>query len=255
VVVLATCALEHEAPDAGRDLVALLDRAGVGCELAEVGCCGAPWLHAGDLDRFRRAATATVRSLAGDARPVLVADPVCRAVLARSYPDHVAHDDGRAAADVAVRVADPASVVGDLVRDGRLPVPDPAPGVATRVVHVAEHAADPGGSTRPIVELLERIGVAVDVVERAVGAGVTWGWRRGHHDEAERLVGRAAREATDAVADAAGGSALVTADDARVAHALSAHVGHRPSHPLSVVARRLGVVSDRDPGPSASDAG
>ena len=52
-------------------------------------CCGAPWLHAGDVDRFRAAARRNVAALAESVRAgrdVVVAQPTCSYVIRRDYP-------------------------------------------------------------------------------------------------------------------------------------------------------------------------
>src|SRR5690606_29795647 len=46
VAVFSTCIVEYQAPEIGRDLVAVCERNGIECSLPEGQvCCGAPWLH------------------------------------------------------------------------------------------------------------------------------------------------------------------------------------------------------------------
>ncbi len=63
VVVFPTCIVEYQAPEVGRDLVRVYEHNGIACDVpgGQV-CCGAPWLHGGDVDNFRR-------QVAGDCHP------------------------------------------------------------------------------------------------------------------------------------------------------------------------------------------
>src|SRR5690606_19609086 len=57
-------------------------------------CCGAPWLHSGDVARFAKIVNGNVRTLARevragdvDSRPeIVVPEPACSYVLQQDYP-------------------------------------------------------------------------------------------------------------------------------------------------------------------------
>ena len=62
VAVFPTCLVEYQNPAIGQDLVKVYERNGIECSLPEgVGCCGAPWLHSGDVDHFTKAAVKNVK--------------------------------------------------------------------------------------------------------------------------------------------------------------------------------------------------
>jgi glycerol-3-phosphate dehydrogenase subunit C len=61
--IFPTCLVEYQRPGIGQDLVKVYERNGVACSLAEgAGCCGAPFLHAGDFDSFLPRARANVEA-------------------------------------------------------------------------------------------------------------------------------------------------------------------------------------------------
>ena len=71
VAVFPTCLVEYQNPAIGHDLVKVYERNGISCELAGgSGCCGAPWLHSGDFDSFKKQAAKNVARLADDVVPV-----------------------------------------------------------------------------------------------------------------------------------------------------------------------------------------
>ena len=96
VTVFPACRIEYHEPHIGIDLVEHLDAGGIGCAISDAGCCGAPWLIAGDLDRFARVAARNVRTLAREARhgtDIVVPDPTCHYVIRTAYVDHVGGPD------------------------------------------------------------------------------------------------------------------------------------------------------------------
>ena len=52
VSVFPTCVVEYHEPSIGRALVAVYERNDIACSLTTAGCCGRPWLQAGDIEQF-----------------------------------------------------------------------------------------------------------------------------------------------------------------------------------------------------------
>ena len=97
-----TCLVEYRDTSLGRELVVELEANGVACTLTGARCCGAPWLHAGDIVRFTKVARKNVRTLAAEVREgrdLVVAQPKCRHVLRDDYPDYVEGPDAELVAD------------------------------------------------------------------------------------------------------------------------------------------------------------
>ena len=69
VAVFPTCLVEYQQPAIGHDLVKVYERNGIECSLADgAGCCGAPWLHSGDVEQFTKVAEKNVKALADAVR-------------------------------------------------------------------------------------------------------------------------------------------------------------------------------------------
>jgi glycerol-3-phosphate dehydrogenase subunit C len=104
VVVLACCSVELGHDQAAFDAVGQLARRQIGCVPSAAGCCGAPWLRAGDLAGFRRRAERAVATLAAEGGPddaIVVFDRVCASLIRHQYPRHV---PGEVSTSVALRV-------------------------------------------------------------------------------------------------------------------------------------------------------
>ncbi|NBV03750.1 MAG: Fe-S oxidoreductase, partial [Acidimicrobiia bacterium] len=68
VTVFPTCLVEYQETSIGKDLVKVYERNGIECSITEAGCCGAPWLHSGDLKQFTKIAEKNVKTLADEVR-------------------------------------------------------------------------------------------------------------------------------------------------------------------------------------------
>ena len=107
VTLFPTCLVEYQETQIGKDLVKVYERNGIECSNTEASCCGAPWLHSGDVDQFTKIAKKNVKTLAKEIRAgtdVVVPQPTCGYVLKKDYVDYVG---GRDAELVALEV-DPA---------------------------------------------------------------------------------------------------------------------------------------------------
>ncbi len=257
VAVFPTCFVEYMEPAIGRDLVAVYEHNGIECSLPEgTRCCGAPWLHSGNVKAFVEAAERNVTSLAGEVRAgreVIVAQPTCAYVVRKDYPDYLAGgplaDDARL---VAEHTADPAEHLMALHRrDGgglvtefpgyeRGEVPD------TVTYHVACHlqAQSIGLKSR---DLLKVAGIKATLVQRCSGIDGTWGYRTENYDLAKQV----ARPMGRAIAEA--GNEVVCGDCHLANGSIEEETGTRPLHPMQLMARAYGLA---DPDADAdADAG
>jgi glycerol-3-phosphate dehydrogenase subunit C len=118
IVVFPTCLVEYRETEVGKDLVVSLDDAGWTCTVGSTRCCGAPWLHQGDVERFEVAAQRTVAALApaaGRGERIVVAQPACAAVIRHEYVAYLPDDLQASAMLVAQHVVGP----GDVLDRGR----------------------------------------------------------------------------------------------------------------------------------------
>lgn len=185
VTVFPTCLVEYRRPQIGHALIDLYARNGIACEVAGVGCCGAPWLTAGDSKRFARRAARNVATLAAAIRAgtdVVVAQPNCHAVITTDYLDHVAGADAEL---VAARTFDAVAYLADHLADHSADQQPTelslgtgyASGMPAVVVH---HESCPGvgdGTPSASRALLELTGATVAEVRRCTGVDSRWGWR------------------------------------------------------------------------------
>ncbi len=244
VAVFATCFVEYMDPGVGRDLVGVLERNRVDCSLPEgARCCGAPWLHSGDVEAFERAARHNVAVLAPQVRAgraVVVPQPTCAYVVKRDYPLYL----GTAEADlVAERTFDPAEYLLALHRGDGPGLDLEFPGVATGAVpervtyHVPCHlqAQNIGLKSR---DLLKLAGIACDLVQRCSGIDGTWGYRADNFELARQVAAPLAREVR------AAGNEVVCGDCTLANGAIYQETGQRPLHPISLVARAYGIPEE-----------
>jgi Fe-S oxidoreductase len=238
VTVFPTCLVEYQATAIGKDLVRVYERNGIECSLTRAGCCGAPWLHAGDVARFTKLAKQNVKALAaevrgGGGRDIVVPQPTCGYVLKQDYLDYVGGPDAELVAGhtydaseylIKLHTADATELDTNFTGT----VPD------SITYHAACHLrAQNVGLTSG--DLLRLTGAKVTTVERCSGVDGMWGLRAGNEQFSLPLAHHLAEQI-----DAAGGS--VVAGDCNLANtAIAEQTGSAPAHPISLVARAYGI--------------
>lgn len=257
VVVFPSCRVEYHDVQVGKDLVEVFEHNGIACSITRAGCCGAPWLHGGDVARFVAAANANVRTLAAEIRAggeaVVVPEPTCGYALRREYvvycdPDHradaelvAAHTHAPAEHLMQVHAAGSQGTEGDAGTG--------AAGLRTDFVgevpaHITYHAPchlraqDVGLAS---CDLLELTGARVEVVRQCAATEGTWGLRAGNEHLAIPIAARLA----DRIARAGAGThGVVAGDCSRANAAITEQTGVAPVHPLSLLARAYGLPAE-----------
>jgi glycerol-3-phosphate dehydrogenase subunit C len=234
VTVFPSCLVEYQATSVGADLVQVYERNGVECAVTAAGCCGAPWLHAGDIERFGKVARRNVAVLAAEVRAgtdIVVPEPGCLAVIRNDSPDHVGGDDARLVAEHAF---DASEYLARLHEEA--PLDTDFPGETPR--HVTYHLANELralGVGVPGRTLLELTGARVTTVEQRAGIGGLWSLRAANDAASLPIVEQSGEQI-----DAAGGD--VVAGDPVLVNALIVERTARPaSHPLQILARAYGI--------------
>ena len=256
VGVFPTCLVEYQNPAIGQDLVKVYERNGVSCELAEgAGCCGAPWLHSGDFDSFRKQAAKNVAKLADvvrSGRDIVVPQPTCGYVLKRDYPEYLKTPDAELvgshtydAAEYLWRLhkGENTSLDTDFAGD----VPEAA------AYHVPCHlqAQNVGLRSRDLMKLT---GTKVSVIQKCSGIDGMWGLRAENY-ELSRKVAQPLKAAVEKA------DAPVVAGDCHLANgAILQETGITPVHPLQFLARAYGIPAEEaggssTPGGTAADRG
>ncbi|HET9072436.1 MAG TPA: heterodisulfide reductase-related iron-sulfur binding cluster [Acidimicrobiales bacterium] len=238
--IFPTCLVEYQAPGVGQDLVKVYERNGVSCSLVDgAGCCGAPFLHAGDFDGFLAQARRNVPALAAAVRAgrdIVVPQPTCGYVLKRDYPEYVDTADARLvgehtfdASEYLWRLHKGEGTQLDTGFAGQVP--------ATTAYHVPCHlqAQNIGLRSR---DLLKLTGTKVTVVNKCSGIDGMWGLRADNYELSRKVAQplKAALEKADAE---------VVAGDCHLANgAIVQETGRAPRHPLQQLARAYGIEEE-----------
>lgn len=237
VAVFPTCLVEYQDPGIGQDLIKVYERNGIECSLAgEVSCCGAPFLHSGDVDKFTKLAKKNVKMLADEVRAgneIVVPQPTCGYVLKKDYVDYVGGADATLvsentydAAEYLIRLHKTDGKSLDLNFTGEIP--------ETITYHTPCHlrAQNIGLKSRDLMKLT---GAKVKLVQQCSGIDGMWGLRAENAHLSIPIAEKLGRMINDAQGD-------VVAGDCHLANtAINEQTGKQAFHPLQVVARAYGI--------------
>jgi Fe-S oxidoreductase len=102
VILFSTCFVEYSEAETAIAAVQVLEHNGIRVEAGYDACCGAPFLHGGDLASARRNAEKVVAGLAPrirDGLQVIVPGPTCSYQLKKEFPEMLDSEDARLVAD------------------------------------------------------------------------------------------------------------------------------------------------------------
>jgi glycerol-3-phosphate dehydrogenase subunit C len=241
VALFQTCMVEYQAPDIGKDLVKVYERNGIGCSLPDgTACCGAPFLHAGDFDNFKKVAEKNVKALAAEVRKgrdIVVPQPTCGYVLKKDYFDHVGDtDDTRLvkehtfdAAEYLMKVHKAEGTELDTEFTGAVP--------ETITYHVPCHlqAQNIGLKSRDLMKLT---GAKIQIAAQCSGIDGTWGYRAENQELQQKQI-----QPLKATIEKQAAECVV--GDCHLANgAIAEETGRTPLHPFQVVARAYGIPEE-----------
>ncbi len=233
VIVFADCFIEHQEPHIGEALLLLLRAAGHTPRVVSAGCCGRTMLSVGMIDKARRAARATARSLAPPARaglPIVFIEPSCQAMVCDDW-ERLLPGDGDAAV-VAAAARSALGFVADDAAAGRLHF---APG-GYAVVHPHCHERAVFGAD----DTLRALGCVPGLELTALDAGCcgmsgVFGYRKERYELSVQVAERALLPALRAAGP--GAAVLATGTSCR---SQIGDLGPRAArHPLELLAERL----------------
>jgi glycerol-3-phosphate dehydrogenase subunit C len=220
VTVFPTCVVEYREPHIGNDLVKVYEHNGIGCTTTAAGCCGAPWLDAGDIEQFTKVARRNVAALADEVRAgteIVVPQPICSYVLKHEYARYV---EGSDAELVAAHTFDAAEYLMNVHADDhtRLDTEFRGDVPATVTYRWPSHLRAQGiGPTSQA--LMELTGAEVTLVEPCP-----------------------ATEPLDSITSS--GNEVVAGDCHRANTAFAERTGRHVVHPIQVVARAYGLPEE-----------
>ena len=240
VTVFPTCLVEYQETDIGKDLVKVYERNGIECAISDAGCCGAPWLHSGDLDQFTKVATKNVKKLAKEVRAgtdIVVPQPTCGYILKKDYVDYVGGPDAKLVADHTYDAAEYLMKVhkdDDTLLDTHFE--GEVPGKVTYHAPCHLRAQNIGFKSRDLMKLT---GAKVKIVQQCSGIDGMWGLRAGNEwisvPIAEKLAGMIRKADGD----------VVTGDCHLANTAIVEQTGEAATHPIQLLARAYGIPEEK----------
>lgn len=240
VALFSTCLVEYQDPEIGKDLVKVYEHNGIACSLPEgQRCCGAPWLHSGEVDRFVEQGRKNVRVLAEAVKAghdIVVPQPTCGYVLKKDYVDYIGGPDAEL---VAEHTYDAAEYLWKVHKGEDTAIDTEFTGEVPEAVtyHAPCHlrAQNIGYRSR---DLLKLTGTKVTLVAECSAIDGTWGYREQNYEISRKV----AKKMADAI-EAAGND--VVAGDCHLANGgIVQETGKQPVHPLQVLARAYGIPAD-----------
>jgi Fe-S oxidoreductase len=240
VALFSTCIVEYQEPAIGQDLVKVCERNGIECSLPEGQvCCGAPWLHAGDVDHFVAQGRKNVRILADAVRAgndIIVPQPTCGYVLKYDYKDYIGGPDAEL---VAEHTYDAAEYLWKVHKGEDTSLDTDFPGEVHEQVtyHAPCHlrAQNIGLRSRDLIKLT---GAKVKVVAECSAIDGTWGYKEQNYDMSRQV----AKKMADAIEKADGD---VVAGDCHLANGgIVQETGKHPVHPIQLFARAYGIEEE-----------
>jgi Fe-S oxidoreductase len=237
VALFSTCLVEYQDPSIGKDLVKVYEHNGIECSLPEGQvCCGAPWLHAGDVDSFRRQARKNVKVLAAAVRAghdIVVPQPTCSYVLKQDYKDYIGSSDADLVANHTYDAAEYLMKVHK-AEGTQLNTEFPG-GVPDEVTYHAPchlRAQNIGLKSR---DLLKLTGTKVTVVAECSGIDGTWGYRAENYESSRGVAKKMAAGIERA------GNDTVAGDCVLANTSILQETGQQPIHPIQLIARAYGI--------------
>jgi len=237
VALFQTCLVEYQNVAVGQDTVKVYERNGIECSLVEGSrCCGAPWLHSGDIEHFTKEARHNVAVLARavrEGKDIVVPQPTCGFVLKKDYVDYVGGADAELVASHTYDVAEYLMKVHkgegtSLDTDFTGEVPEQI------TYHTPCHlrAQNIGLKSRDLMKLT---GAKIRLVQQCSGIDGMWGLRAENYEYSKPVSDRLGEELRRAGGD-------VIAGDCHLANGVIVEqTGSTPMHPIQIVARAYGI--------------
>ena len=237
VAVFPTCLVEYQQPLVGKDLVRVYERNGVECSLVDgAGCCGAPYLHSGDIDSFTKVAVKQVKVLADavrEGKDIVVPQPTCGYVLKKDYVDYVGGPDAELvsqhtfdSSEYLINLHKAEGTELDLEFAGTVP--------ETVAYHIPCHlkAQNIGLRSRDLMKLT---GAKIKLIDQCSGIDGMWGLKAGNEQYSLPLAEKLGEKVKAA-------EATVVAGDCHLANtAIDEQTAVGAVHPLNIVARAYGI--------------
>ncbi|MBW2416306.1 MAG: 4Fe-4S dicluster domain-containing protein [Deltaproteobacteria bacterium] len=236
-ILFSTCFVEYSEAETGRATLDVLEHNGVSVEPGYRACCGAPFLHGGDLENARRNAEKVVASLAPrvrDGAHVVIPGPTCSYQIKHEYPDLLQTDDAALVAENSYDVGEYLwKLRGDKTLDKQFPKP-----LGRVAYHLPCHLKAQNIGFRSL-QLLKGAGADVEMLDLCSGVDGTWGMKARWYEQslavAEKLVAGVKQAGADRVAT----------DCPLAALRIEERTGQRAVHPIVLLREAYGLGESR----------
>jgi len=240
VAVFPTCLVEYQQPGIGQDLVKVFERNGVDCSLVDgAGCCGAPYLHSGDIDGFIKVAAKQVKALAAAIRSgkdIVVPQPTCGYILKKDYVDYVGGPDAEL---VAAHTYDSSEYLMNLHEAEGTELDTNFTGEIPESIsyHIPCHLRAQNIGQRSY-DIMKLAGAKITLIDQCSGIDGMWGLRAGNEEFSIPIATKLAIKLK------AANNQIVSGDCHLANTAIIEQTGIVPQHPLQVVARAYGIADE-----------
>ena len=213
------------------------ERNGVECSMIDgAGCCGAPYLHSGDVDTFTKVAVKQVKALAAAVRQgkdIVVPQPTCGYVLKKDYVDYVGGPDAEL---VAAHTFDSSEYLINLHKAEGTELDTTFEGTVPESIsyHIPCHlkAQNIGLRSRDLMKLT---GAKIKLIDQCSGIDGMWGLKAGNEQYSVPLAEKLGEKIKAA-------ETTVVAGDGHLANtAIDEQTNAGAMHPLNIVARAYGI--------------
>jgi len=233
VLLFTTCFVEYSEAATARALVQVLEHHGIAVSNGYTACCGAPFLHGGDLENATRNAEKVVAALAPQVRqglPIVVPGPTCSYQLKREYPELLSSEDARI---VAENTFDIGEFLWKLKGEGELRTDFSKP-LGKVAYHLPCHLKSQNIGFRSR-QLLKLAGAEVQMLDHCSGVDGTWGMKATWYDASLKVAGKLMEAVRSAEPDA------VATDCPLSALRILEGTGRRAVHPVVLLRDAYGL--------------
>lgn len=235
--LFGTCFVEYSEAETARAALQVLAHCGVAAEYVYPGCCGAPYLHGGDLAQARSQAEKITGALHAHVRagtPIVVPGPTCSYQIKHEIPQLLQSD---AAREVAARTMDLGEYLWSLRAEDRLPREFPRK-LGKVAYHLPCHlkAQNLGFRSRQLLRLASE---EVEMLDLCSGVDGTWGMKKRWYEKSLAVAEKLVRGVE------ASGAAYVATDCPLSALRIEERTGKRAVHPIVLLRDAYGLGDAR----------
>ena len=232
-ILFTTCFVEYSEARTAQAALEVLEHNGVAVEGGYAACCGAPFLHGGDLASAKKNAAKVVAGLIARVRegvPVVVPGPTCSYQLKNEYPELLGTDDARA---VAAATQDLGEFLFKLAAAKKLSREFPKR-IGRIAYHLPCHLKAQNIGFRSM-QLLGLVSDDVRMIDACSGVDGTWGMKARWWEQSQKIAGKLVMEIQRAEPE------VVATDCPLAALRILERTGKDAVHPVVLLHRAYGM--------------